>query len=229
MLVTGGTGIIGSAIVRALTADGYAVCANWSRDEERACSLKNEASCSLFRADVANEAAVDGLFRALPNVRTVIHAAAVVHDALLLRQSSETWKHTLAVNATGSFLVTRAALRALPDGGRLILLASRVGENGAAGQGAYAASKAATIALAQTAAREGGARRIAVNVLCPGLVPSPLTAGLDTAALKTLRKRSVFNELGNASHVAGAVRWLLSEEAAGVSGQVIHCDSRLLN
>ena len=227
VLVTGGSGVIGSAIVEALSSDGFAVYSSWLNNEKRAYSLGERTGCETVRCDIACESEVDKMFRDVPNLWAVVHAAGISRDTLLLRQSAEMWKETVAVNATGAFLVTRAALNALPSGGRLILLASRAGVNGAVGQGAYAASKAATIALAKVAAREGSDRRIAVNALCPGVVESSLTAPLGPKAMSSLRMRSVFDELGLTDHVVGAVRWLLSEAAAGVSGQVIHCDSRI--
>jgi 3-oxoacyl-[acyl-carrier protein] reductase len=199
----------------------------WSRDEDRAQRLQRETGCALRRADIGDEPSVDSLFASLPEVWAVVHAAGIARNALLLRQSASDWHETLRVNATGSFLVTRAALQVLPEGGRLILVASRVGQSGNAGQGAYAAAKAANIALAQVAAREAGTRRVTVNALCPGLVPSALTESLSEEALEAFRARSVLQELGQARDVVGAVRWLLSDEAAGVSGQVVHCDSRI--
>jgi 3-oxoacyl-[acyl-carrier protein] reductase len=226
VLVTGGTGAIGSEIVRALGSD-FSVVANFARDEQRAAQLQRETPCDLHRADIGNEAEVEAMFAAWSEVWAVVHAAGIARNEILLRQSNEMWQETLRVNATGSFLVTRAALNRLPHRGRLILLASRVGEWGSAGQCAYAASKAAVIALAKTAAREGGERHIAVNAVCPGLVPSVLTETLGEDALQKFRSRSVFGELGLASHTASAVRWLLSAESEGVSGQVVHCDSRI--
>lgn len=227
VLVTGGTGVIGSAIVIALAQSGYTVCSTWHTSEDRAIALQKSTGCELRRADISDEAEVEALFHSLPSLWAVVHAAAVSRNALLLKQSRADWAETLRIDATGSFLVTRESLRRLPDGGRLVLLASRVGESGNAGQGAYAAAKAATIALAQVAAREGGSRHMAVNALCPGLVPSPLTASLGEASLNAFRARSVLGELGSATDAAGAVSWLLSEGAAGISGQVIHCDSRI--
>jgi len=227
VLVTGGSGVIGTAIVHALRESGHQVCSTWHSSEERATVLSESTGCEVRRADISDEAEVLALFDSLPSLWAVVHAAAISRNALLLKQSREDWAATMKVDAGGSFLITRESLKRLPDGGRLVLLASRVGEIGNVGQGAYAAAKAATIALAKVAAREGGFRHIAVNALCPGLVPSPLTASLNIASLRAFKARSVLGELGDARDVAGAVCWLLSDDAAGVSGQVIHCDSRI--
>lgn len=164
--------------------------------------------------------------RAESRLYAVVHAAGVSSDALLVRQTASSWRESLRVNADGSFLVARAALQALEDGGRLILLASRAGENGAAGQGAYAASKAATLALMRSAACEGAARGIAVNAICPGFVPSVLSDSLSQKRLAQARNRSVFNRFGAPREVASTVQWLLGPDAAAISSQVIHCDSR---
>ncbi|HEX8832909.1 MAG TPA: SDR family oxidoreductase [Abditibacteriaceae bacterium] len=230
VLVTGGTGAIGGEIVRALcrdTAQCWRVVANYARDEARARALQAETGCELHRADVGSEEQVGAMFAATSPLFAVIHAAGASRNALMLSQTHDDWHESLRVNATGSFLVARGALASLQDGGRLVLLASRVGESGNAGQGAYAASKAAVIALAKVAAREGGEMRICANAICPGFVPSALTASLPVERLDEFRRRSVLDEFGTGAHVASAVQWLLSDEGAGVSGQVVHCDSRI--
>lgn len=227
VLVTGGTGTLGSAIVESCRAAGWRVVANYVHDETRAIALRNATGCEVYRADVGAEAEVAAMFAALPPLSAVIHAAAISHDALLARHSRTDWNATLRVNADGAFLVTRAALQTLPEGGRLILLASRVGEHGNAGQAAYAASKAAVIALMRSAAREGAAHQVYVNAVCPSAVPSAMTGTLPPARLTALREQSVLGAFGTAQQVAATVHWLLSEGAAGITGQVIHCDSRI--
>lgn len=229
VLVTGGTGAIGSEIIRLLCASSEAglIIANFARDENRAATLKSETGCEIMRADVGDEEQVENLFRNLPPLWAIVHAAGASQNALLLQQSAGEWRETLRVNADGAFLVVRAALRYLQDGGRLVLLASRVGERGNAGQGAYAASKAALLALTRCAAREGADRGLCINAICPGFVKSPLTASLPQARLEEFKRRSVFGEFGSGRDVAGAVQWLLSNEAAHISGQTIHCDSRI--
>jgi 3-oxoacyl-[acyl-carrier protein] reductase len=185
--------------------------------------------------DVGDEAGVGALFSELPPLFAVVHAAAVNHDALLLRHSEAAWREVLRVDADGAFLVARAALGSLPgslqQGGRLIFLTSRVGEHGAAGQAAYAAAKAALIALTRSCAREGAARGLCVNAICPGFVPSAMDSAMShrvgAARQDALRRQSVFASFGTARQVAATVQWLLSDDAAGISGQVIPCDSRI--
>ena len=225
VLVTGGSGVLGSAIVAALCAGGRRVVASYVTDDARAQRVARATGCEVQRVDCADENAVEALFQKA-SFAAVVHAAGVCEEALLLRQSEASWAQTLRVNATGAFLVTRAALRFLPRGGRLILLASRVGENGAAGLGAYAASKAAVLSLSENAAHEGGQSGIAVNCVCPGWVPSRLT-GRRENRLEAARRSSTFGTLGRAEETASVVGWLLSAESEGVSGQVFHADSRL--
>lgn len=249
VLVTGGTGAIGGAIVAALCRQNtgaqtrgaeaagaetpsanalrWRVVAGYARDDERARAVREATGCEIHRADVGDEAEVEAMFGRWPEPFAVVHAAAVSRNALLGRQTRAEWRETLRVNADGAFLVTRAALSNLRDGGRLLLLASRVGERGSRGQGAYAASKAACLALMRCAAREGAVRGISVNAICPGFVPSALTRSLPAQRLEQFRRDSVLGRFGSPREVAATVLWLLREDAAAVSGQVIHCDSRI--
>lgn len=227
VLVTGGTGTLGSAIVQSCRANSHRVVANYLHNNQRAQALQHDTGCELWQADVSDEAQVAAMFAALPPLFAVVHSAAITRDALLVRQSQVGWAETLQVNADGAFLVTKMALQKLQDGGRLILLASRVGEHGNAGQGAYAASKAAVMALMKCAAREGAARHLSVNAICPGVVPSAMTEALSESHLRSLQHQSVLGSFGTTQQVAATVAWLLSDAAAGISGQVMHCDSRI--
>jgi len=226
--VTGGTGTLGGDIVRALSSSpDWRVVANYLHDGERAARLQRATGCTLVRADIGDEAQVEAMFAGLPSLFAIVHAAGVAQDALLLRQSCLAWNETLRVNADGAFLVARAALSKLEFGGRLVMLASRAGEHGNAGQAAYAASKAAVIALVKCAAREAGERSVTVNAICPGFVPSVLSQRLDEAHLASFKDQSVLHSLGTPQQVTATVEWLLSDAASAISGQVIHCDSRI--
>src|SRR5690606_29149254 len=125
-------------------------------------------------------------------------------DALLARQSYGDWRETMCVNLDGAFLVTRAALRNLSAGGRLILFTSQTGIHGGRGQAAYSASKSAVIALMQSAAREGAERGITANAICPGFVPSKLSENLSADEMAKFRRQSVLHEFGTSLPVASA-------------------------
>ncbi len=227
VVVTGASGEIGAEIVRHLSESSTRSIAHFHRNQSAAQLLQNETSCELRRADLTEEDEVAALFNDLKNLFAVVHCAGIARDSLLWKQSRADWDETMRVNCNAAFLVVRESLRRLQNGGRLIVLASRVGENGAVGQAAYAASKAAQIALVKCAARESRDRRICVNALCPGVVLSPMTRDLSDNRKAALARQSVFDEFGSAKSVASLVSWLLSDAASEVSGQVIHCDSRL--
>lgn len=235
ILITGGTGTLGAALTRALchaaqsTLDGpqpFRIIANYRRDHKRAEQLQIETGCGLWCADIGDENSVRAMFEAIGSLGSVVHLAAVARDGLVANTPRAAWQESLRINANGAFLVTRAALQHLEADGRLILFASRAAQTGNRGQSAYAASKAAVIALAKCAAREA-AGRIAVNVLCPGFVAGAMSKNVAAPGLDWQRARSADGELGRVEPVVSAVQWLLSDGARGVSGQVIHCDARL--
>ena len=228
VLVSGASGVLGGAIVRALCENSThgEVIGTYFRHQDAAQRLQNETGCALHCMDVCDEKQVEELWREHAPIDALVHALGVSHDNLMLRTSRDDWHETLRVNLESAFLMLRAALQYLPAGGRVILLASRVGENGARGQSAYAASKAGLIALMKSAAREGAQRKIAINAICPAFTISTMTA-VEPQILNEQRARDVFGKLGSAQSTAFLARWLLSEEASGISGQVFHADARL--
>ena len=227
-VVSGASGVLGGAIVRALCENSTRgkVIGTYFRHPDAAQLLHNETGCAVHCMDVCDEKQVETLWREHAPIGALVHAAGVSRDSLMLRTSREDWHATLRVNLESAFLMLRAALQHLPDGGRVVLLASRVGENGARGQSAYAASKAGLIALMKSAVREGAAREIAINAICPAFTVSAMTP-IAPEILQQQRARDLFGKLGSAQSTALLARWLLSEEANGISGQVFHADARL--
>lgn len=232
VLVTGASGVFGQSVVRALRSNGWPVVAAFHSDGAGAESLRAQTGCELRRVDVGDEASVAALFASLPPLWGIVHLAGITRDALVVRQTEAAWQQVLQVNLSGAFLVARAALQGgLQTGGRLIFVASRVGERGQIGQGAYASSKAALFGLMRTAAIEGRARDLKINALCPGFVPSPLSHGARPELLLGLQSGANLDSSdsqsaqGNLDALNGIIAWLLASNTR-VSGQIIHCDGR---
>ena len=220
ILVTGGTGALGRAIVAALRAHHYRVTANYWHDEKRALAVANATGCDLARADVRDENAVQALFNQF-QFDAIVHAAGTNRDALLPRTSPALWRAQMDW-LDAAFLVTRAALRFLPADGRLMLISSRVGERGFAGQSAYATSKGAMIGLMRAAAAERDDLKI--NAICPGFAPSDLSADLSE---KIVQQRAAQNLLpvADAAHSLAATCVYLMR--ASLNGQIVRPDCRI--
>ena len=215
--------MLGSSLVRVLCARGTPVVAGFWRDADRAEQLQRETGCGLQRGDITDETEVNRIFTG-SKFSAVVHCAGVNHDCLLVRESPAGWAESLNSHATSAFLVTRAGLQVLPPGGQLILVASRVGERGGTGQCAYAAAKGAVLGLMRAAAREGAARQVSVNAICPGFAPSPLSSQISSAMLTKRQGENLLEGSDAAEAFAGLVAWLL-EKPRG-TGQIYRPDCR---
>ena len=183
--------------------------------------------------DTADESVIQEAFKeasaALGPVTGVVNNAGVSRDGLSLRYPTEEFDRTMAVNARGSFLCSRTALRSMlrERFGRIVNMASAVALNGNAGQVAYAASKSAVVGMTRSLAREIGSRGITVNAVCPGLVMTEMTEGLSEESRKYLLDRTPAGRPGTPEEVAALVRFLMSDEAAYVNGAVLTVDGGL--
>jgi 3-oxoacyl-[acyl-carrier protein] reductase len=222
VLVTGATGVLGSALVAALREANCEVVANYCHDEKRAALLAQKTGCQLARGDVSIENSVETLFQT--RFDAVYHLAGASHDALLPRVSTQNWSFQLQTNLQSAFLVTRAALSNLPRDGKLILVASRVAERGFVGQSAYGASKAAIFGLMKTAALEGREKKIAVNAVCPGFAISALSESLSPAILARRSAENLIPDADAPQSFAALCLWLLN---SNTSGQVLRPDCRI--
>jgi 3-oxoacyl-[acyl-carrier protein] reductase len=163
------------------------------------------------------------------NVADVADTKAMV-DGLLLRMKEEDWNLVLQVNLNGTFNCTKAVLLSMTKQryGRIVNIASIVGMMGNVGQANYAASKAAVIGLTKTVAREYASRSVTVNAVAPGFIDTAMTQGLSTEVKDTLQKQIPLGRLGTAADVAAAVRFLVSDEAAYITGHVLHVNGGML-
>ena len=230
VLVTGGGSGIGRGIARAFAEASEAVTIV-GRREEALHETDGGRGMHCVVADVTNEAAVEALFT--KGFDVVVANAGVGRAAPLAEVSLEEWNETLAVNLTGTFLTFRAALRSrMPEGGRLIAVASTQALKGGGRIAAYAASKHGVLGLVRSVAQEVAKKGITCNAICPGFVDTPMAdaavqsvmeaRGLERAAAeKMVVSGNPVGRIIAVDEVASAALYLASKGAAMVNGHAL--------
>jgi len=232
-VITGGARGIGRVTAQTL-ADAGANCALIDVMEEVKASAAAIAATGVraegYVADVANGEQITAIMKEVAagfgSLDILVNNAGITRDNLLLRMTDEEWDKVLAVNLRGAFVCARAAARYMlkQQSGRIINIASVVGVIGNAGQCNYSASKAGLIGLTKSAARELASRNITVNAVAPGYVRTDMTEKLPEKAKEAILAMIPLRRLSEPKDIAGAVLFLASEEAAYITGHVLHVD-----
>jgi 3-oxoacyl-[acyl-carrier protein] reductase len=235
-LVTGASGVIGRACALALAGEGARIVVAYGSGEQRAAETADQvkaagAEAVLAQADLAYPGAAKELVAAAGDggVDVLVNNAGLTRDGLLLRMRDDDFQDVLSVNLVAAFRCTREALRGMlrRRWGRIVSISSVVGLVGNPGQANYAASKAGLIGLTLSVAREVAQRGITANVVAPGYIPSKLTDAMSEEAKQATLSGIPAGRLGTPEEVAAAVRFLASEEASYITGQVLAVDGGL--
>jgi 3-oxoacyl-[acyl-carrier protein] reductase len=172
-------------------------------------------------ADV--ERMIDAAVEAFGRVDILVNNAGITRDGLIMRMKDEEWDAVLNVNLKGAFVCTRAAFKVMSKQryGRIINIASVVGQMGNAGQANYCASKAGLIGLTKSNAREMAKRNVTVNAVAPGFIATAMTDALPEKVREELAAQIPLERLGSADDIANAVTFLASEASAYITGHVL--------
>ncbi len=228
-LVTGASGALGGAIVRALHGQGATVALSGTRREALdtlAGELKERVHvlpCDLADKD-AVEALVPSAEEAMQKLDILVANAGVNRDNLFVQLRDEDWDKVIAVNLTATFRLARAAVKTMMRRrfGRVIGISSVVGFTGNAGQVNYTASKAGLVGMLKSVAAEYARRNVTANCIAPGIITSAMTDKLNDKQREAILSRVPMGRLGNAMDVGAAAVYLASDEASYVTGQTIH-------
>ena len=228
-LVTGGSRGIGRAIALELGRAGAEVVVGYRTGREEAEAVASEIGGRAVEADVSDAESAKALVEAAGDLDVLVNNAGLTRDGLLVRMSDDDWRAVIETNLSSVFYTCRAATRPMmrKRAGSIVNVSSIVGVHGNWGQTNYAASKAGIIGFTKSLARELGSRNVRANVVAPGYVKTQLTDVLPEEATAAMLTNTPLGRLGDPEDVAGAVRFLCSDAAAFVTGDVLLVDGGL--
>ena len=237
-LVTGGSRGIGAAICAELAAAGAVVAVNYARNADAAAAVCERIASAggtahAVQGDIGTAdgaaALVEHVESEIGPIAALVNNAGITRDDLIMRLSEESWREVIDTNLGGAFFTCRAVARPMMKrrAGAIVNMSSIVGVRGNAGQTNYAASKAGLLGLTKSLAKELGSRGIRVNAIAPGYIATELTDALPEAARDAILGATPLGRLGDPEDVARAVRFLVSDAAAFVTGDVLAVDGGL--
>ena len=230
-LVTGAARGIGKTIALQLADQGADIAFTDLSDEVDAVKSEIESQgrrCLAFRTNVTDGEAVDAMVKeivgAWERIDILINNAGITRDNLFLRMKPEEWSQVMDINLNGVFNVTRAVVRPMVKQrfGRVVSLSSVVGFTGNPGQVNYSSTKAALVGFTKSLAREVGVRGVTVNLVAPGFIDTAMTQKLNEEQQATIIQQVPLGRMGSVEDIANAVAFLSSEQAAYITGTVLH-------
>ncbi len=238
-LVTGGSRGIGRAIALTLAAHGADVAINYAGNTAAAEEVKAAIEAMgrkalLVQGSVAEtdgvQAIVNQVVKELGRLDILINNAGITRDGLLMRMKEADWDAVMETNLKGVYNCSKAVMRTMmkQKSGRIVNMASVVGEMGNAGQANYAAAKAGVIGFTKSLAKEVASRGITVNAVAPGFIATDMTSVLTDEQKAEMARTIPLGRAGQPQDVANAVLFLVSEEAAYITGQVLNVDGGMV-
>ena len=235
-LVTGGSGGIGSAIVRALSTRGATLMIAYHQNSQGAHSLQRElrsagGTADCHSADLSNpaqaRALVEETIKRMGDLHVLVNCAGITSDRTLQKMTPEQWENVLQLDLSAIFHCTQAAIPALvKNRGSIVNISSIVGETGAFGQTNYAAAKAGVIGFTKSLAFELARHGVTVNAVCPGYIDTRMLQTVPEKVREQIKERIPIGRFGTAEEVAAVVRFLVTE-GTYITGQAINVNGGL--
>jgi 3-oxoacyl-[acyl-carrier protein] reductase len=212
-----------------LARAGASVVVGYRSDTEEAEAVAAEIGGRAVQADVADADDATRLVEEAGDVDILVNNAGLTRDTLLVRMSDEDWRAVIDTNLGGVFNTCRAVVRGMirRRSGSIVNVASIVGLRGNPGQTNYSASKAGIIGFTKSLARELGSRGVRANVVAPGYVSTRLTDVIGVDVKRQMLQATPLGRFGDPGDVAAAVRFLCSDEASFITGEVLLVDGGL--
>jgi 3-oxoacyl-[acyl-carrier protein] reductase len=225
-LVTGASRGIGRSIAVELAKAGASVVVGYRSGKDEAEALAAEIGGRAVQADVSDPTQAARLVEEAGDVDVLVNNAGLTRDGLLARMSDDDWRVVIETNLSSVFYTCRAVARPMMKkrAGAIVNVSSIVGVHGNWGQTNYGASKAGIIGFTKSLARELGSRNVRANVVAPGYVKTQLTEVLPEEATAAMLQNTPLGRLGDPTDIAGAVRFLCSDEASFITGEVLLVD-----
>ncbi|MEP7334362.1 MAG: 3-oxoacyl-[acyl-carrier-protein] reductase [Actinomycetota bacterium] len=222
-LVTGGSRGIGAAVARELARAGATVVVGYRSGGDEAEAVASEVGGRAVQADVSNVEDAKRLVEEAGELDVLVNNAGITRDGVLARMTDDDWRSVLETNLSSVFYTCRAVSRGMMKrrGGSIVNLSSIVGLHGNWGQSNYAASKGGIVAFTKSLAQELGSRGVRANVVAPGYIKTQLTDAIPEEAQQQMLGLTPLGRFGEPEDVARAVRFLSSDDASFITGEVV--------
>ena len=229
IILTGGTGVIGNAIIDKLISAGAHVIATGTNEEKLKIIQDKYKELDVMKFNLSDHGGIDKFVEDCSKnfsnkIDILINNAGITQDNLSLRMKEDEWKNVIDINLTSTFLITKSVLKKMLKlkNGKIINVTSVVGHTGNIGQANYAASKAGIIAMSKSLALEYGKKNITVNCVSPGFIVSNMTAKISDEHTELMKSRISLNKFGNPEDVANSIAFLSSNLSNYITGETIH-------
>ncbi len=229
IILTGGTGVIGNAIIDKLISAGAHVIATGTNEEKLKVIQDKYKELDVMKFNLSDHRGIDKFVEDCSKnfsnkIDVLINNAGITQDNLSLRMKEDEWKNVIDINLTSTFLITKSVLKKMLKlkNGKIINVTSVVGHTGNIGQANYAASKAGIVAMSKSLALEYGKKNITVNCVSPGFIVSNMTAKISDEHTELMKSRISLNKFGNPEDVANSIAFLSSNLSDYITGETIH-------